>query len=209
MYRINNIRPSLPCLLCIRTKFTLDPNDLVIQNVIGSGPGGQKVARTRNKVIVKHVPTNIVVNCHQTRFLDQNKRIAIQKLTEKVELHLYGSESSVAIKKEKKLEGYAETKLSIKEESDKRIAANKLKREAAQAARREDLNKISNSGLPFLRSSNDSSGSEEEEEEEDKSDPVSSEKDISSLDTQIFRDKSHEQTQHSLKSMFGVPSKKK
>ena len=101
MYRINNIRPSLPCLLCIRTKFTLDPNDLVIQNVIGSGPGGQKVARTRNKVIVKHVPTNIVVNCHQTRFLDQNKRIAIQKLTEKVELHLYGSESSVAIKKEK------------------------------------------------------------------------------------------------------------
>ena len=95
MYRINTIRHSLPCL-GVRTKFTLDPDDLVIQNVIGSGPGGTKMASTRNKVVVKHVPTNIVVQCHKTRFLEQNKRIAIEQLTDKVEFHLYGTESSVA-----------------------------------------------------------------------------------------------------------------
>jgi protein subunit release factor B len=211
MYRINTIRHSLPCL-GVRTKFTLDPDDLVIQNVIGSGPGGTKMASTRNKVVVKHVPTNIVVQCHKTRFLDQNRRIAIEQLTDKVEFHLYGTESSVAKKREKNLEGYAERKQAIKEESQKRIAADRQKREEAQAARKQEIERVMSTGLPYLRDNlqNESSEMEEGEELSDStsSDSVDIFQDISPPDTKIFRDKSMGKSQDSLKSMFGAPRKK-
>ena len=195
--------------LGIRSKFTLDPNDLVIQNVIGSGPGGTKVASTRNKVVVKHIPTNIVVKCHQTRFLDQNKRIAIEQLTNKVELYLYGEDSSVAIKKAKKLEGYEERKQARKDESDRRMEANRLKREVANAAKKKEFDNIMTSGLPYLRNNLNRSPTEKGEEKQELEESESERKahNIASPDTEIFRDKS--QSQDSLKSMFGAPNKKK
>ena len=208
MYRVNAMKHFL-LSLGMRSKFTLDPNDLVIQNVIGSGPGGTKVASTRNKVVVKHIPTNIVVKCHQTRFLDQNKRIAIEQLTNKVELYLYGEESSVAIKKVKKLEGYEERKQARKDESDRRMEANKLKREVANAAKKKEFDNIMTSGLPYLRNNLNRSPNEKGEEKQELEESESERKacNIASPDTAIFRDKS--QSQDSLKSMFGAPNKKK
>ena len=208
MYRVNAMKHFLPSL-GIRSKFTLDPNDLVIQNVIGSGPGGTKVASTRNKVVVKHIPTNIVVKCHQTRFLDQNKRIAIEQLTNKVELYLYGEDSSVAIKKAKKLEGYEERKQARKDESDRRMEANRLKREVANAAKKKEFDNIMTSGLPYLRNNLNRSPTEKGEEKQELEESESERKahNIASPDTEIFRDKS--QSQDSLKSMFGAPNKKK
>ena len=208
MYRVNAMKHFL-LSLGMRSKFTLDPNDLVIQNVIGSGPGGTKVASTRNKVVVKHIPTNIVVKCHQTRFLDQNKRIAIEQLTNKVELYLYGEDSSVAIKKAKKLEGYEERKQARKDESDRRMEANKLKREVANAAKKKEFDNIMTSGLPYLRNNLNRSPNEKGEEKQELEESESERKahNIASPDTEIFRDKS--QSQDSLKSMFGAPNKKK
>ena len=40
---------------------TLAANDLEERHVRGSGPGGQSVNKTSNNVVLKHLPTGIVV----------------------------------------------------------------------------------------------------------------------------------------------------
>lgn len=50
--------------------------DLEEQFVRGSGPGGQSVNKTANCVVLIHKPTGIVVKCHETRSLDQNRKKA-------------------------------------------------------------------------------------------------------------------------------------
>ena len=210
LHRLHTIRHPISAL-CSRNKFTLDPSDLVFQNVIGSGPGGTKMASTRNKVVVKHLPTNIVVQCHDTRSLEQNKRIAVKRLTEKVELHLLGPESSIAIKKAKSLEGYEERKQARREEAAIRMAADKVKREEANAALRKEINKAMNSGLPYLRDNVSGKTSESEDLDPDpnlRSDSVESVSDYAAPDTKIFRDKAQKASQDSLKSLFGAPTKK-
>ena len=61
---------SLPLVFIMRTysikrkdyKFPeLKPEDLEEHFVQGSGPGGQAVNKTRNNVVLKHLPTGIVV----------------------------------------------------------------------------------------------------------------------------------------------------
>ncbi|KAL5262781.1 hypothetical protein ACHWQZ_G008245 [Mnemiopsis leidyi] len=207
MYRLHTIRQPLS-VLCTRNKFTLDPSDLVFQNVIGSGPGGTKMASTRNKVVVKHTPTNIVVQCHDTRSLEQNKNIAIRRLTEKVELHLFGPESSVAVKKAKQLEGYEERKQAKKEEAAARIAADKLKREEAEVALRKKIDEAMSTGLPYLRD-NVSDIAAESEDIDLKSGSENSTSDYSNPDTKIFRDTAQKASQDTLKSLFGASTKKK
>ncbi|XP_076453107.1 uncharacterized protein LOC143288469 [Babylonia areolata] len=65
--------------------------------VRGSGPGGQSVNQTANCVVLKHVPTGIVVKCHETRSLQQNRRRARERLQERIDLHLNGSSSFLAL----------------------------------------------------------------------------------------------------------------
>lgn len=55
-------------------------SDLIEQFVRGGGSGGQSVARTANCVVLKHVPTGIVVRCHATRSRDLNRRGARKEL---------------------------------------------------------------------------------------------------------------------------------
>ncbi|XP_078600543.1 mitochondrial translation release factor in rescue-like [Branchiostoma floridae x Branchiostoma japonicum] len=81
----------------------------------GWGPGGQATNKTNNCVLLKHVPTGIVVKCHQTRSLDENRKIARQQMREKLDLHLKGEESELV--KEKR-------ELAIKKR-EKRKKANK------------------------------------------------------------------------------------
>uniref|UniRef100_A0A336M716 CSON013021 protein n=1 Tax=Culicoides sonorensis TaxID=179676 RepID=A0A336M716_CULSO len=50
--------------------------DLEEQFVRGSGPGGQSVNRTANNVVLKHIPTGIIVKCHKTRSLEDNRKEA-------------------------------------------------------------------------------------------------------------------------------------
>ncbi|KAI8505269.1 hypothetical protein Bbelb_173780 [Branchiostoma belcheri] len=68
----------------------------------GWGPGGQATNKTNNCVLLKHVPTGIVVKCHQTRSLDENRKLARQHLREKLDLHVKGEES-VLVKEKKEL----------------------------------------------------------------------------------------------------------
>ncbi|NXY49726.1 CL065 factor, partial [Ceuthmochares aereus] len=74
--------------------------ELEEQFVRGDGPGGQATNKTNNCVVLKHVPSGIVVKCHQTRSLEQNRKIAREILQEKVDLFYKGEVSEVF--KEKK-----------------------------------------------------------------------------------------------------------
>ncbi|XP_075290421.1 mitochondrial translation release factor in rescue [Opisthocomus hoazin] len=75
--------------------------ELKEQFVRGDGPGGQATNKTNNCVVLKHVPSGIVVKCHQTRSVEQNRKIAREILQEKVDLFYKGEDSDVF--KEKKV----------------------------------------------------------------------------------------------------------
>ncbi len=49
-----------------------------------SGPGGQHRNRTYSAVRVRHIPTGMVVTCSQTRSQLRNRRIALERLREKL-----------------------------------------------------------------------------------------------------------------------------
>ena len=70
-----------------------DQRDVVEKLVRGSGPGGQSVATTSNNVQLTHLPTGVAVKCHQTRSLEQNRKLARIKLVEALDNHLNGEDS--------------------------------------------------------------------------------------------------------------------
>lgn len=58
--------PGLPCVLVASKKGLIDlpilnEDDLEEQFVRGSGPGGQATNKTSNCVVLKHIPSGIVV----------------------------------------------------------------------------------------------------------------------------------------------------
>ncbi|NXX81675.1 CL065 factor, partial [Urocolius indicus] len=90
--------------------------DLKEQFVRGDGPGGQATNKTNNCVVLKHIPSGIVVKCHQTRSVEQNRKIAREILQEKVDL-LYKGEDSDVFKEKKASE-------KKKQEKKRRAKAN-------------------------------------------------------------------------------------
>lgn len=68
----------------------LDENDLEEQYVRGSGPGGQATNKTSNAVVLKHKPSGIVVKCHQSRSLWDNKKTAREILVMKLDSTING-----------------------------------------------------------------------------------------------------------------------
>ncbi|CAI9535148.1 unnamed protein product [Staurois parvus] len=78
----------------------LNEKDLVEQFVRGDGPGGQATNKTSNCVVLKHIPSGIVVKCHQTRSLETNRIKARDILREKVDVFYKGGDSDVIKEKE-------------------------------------------------------------------------------------------------------------
>lgn len=72
----------------------LDEKDLEEQFVRGSGPGGQVVNKTANAVVLRHLPTNLVVKCHAHRMMDQNRKEARRLMIMKLD-NFYNGEQSV------------------------------------------------------------------------------------------------------------------
>nr|XP_033810438.1 probable peptide chain release factor C12orf65 homolog, mitochondrial [Geotrypetes seraphini]XP_033810439.1 probable peptide chain release factor C12orf65 homolog, mitochondrial [Geotrypetes seraphini]XP_033810442.1 probable peptide chain release factor C12orf65 homolog, mitochondrial [Geotrypetes seraphini] len=73
----------------------LNESELQEQFVKGHGPGGQATNKTNNCVVLKHVPSGIVVKCHQTRSVEMNRKRARTILQEKVDLFYKGENSQV------------------------------------------------------------------------------------------------------------------
>ncbi|XP_009873999.1 PREDICTED: probable peptide chain release factor C12orf65 homolog, mitochondrial [Apaloderma vittatum] len=97
----------------------LTETELKEQFVRGDGPGGQATNKTNNCVVLKHIPSGIVVKCHQTRSVEQNRKIAREILQEKVDLFYKGEASDVF--KEKKAS-------EMKKQEKKRRAKENLER---------------------------------------------------------------------------------
>lgn len=76
----------------------LDEEDLEEKFVKGSGNGGQKVNKTSNRVVLTHLPTQIRVECQDTRSLQQNRKIARKRLQLKVDEYLNGENSRIGMK---------------------------------------------------------------------------------------------------------------
>lgn len=79
----------------------LKEEDLMEKFTRGSGPGGQAVNKTSNRVQLTHIPSGITVASHETRELSANRKIARRKLTEQLDLMYNGKESKVAKKQDK------------------------------------------------------------------------------------------------------------
>ncbi|GAX14604.1 hypothetical protein FisN_6Lh386 [Fistulifera solaris] len=101
----------------------IDEADVVETFVRGSGPGGQKVNKTSNRVSLLHVPTGLRVECQDTRSLQQNRKIARKRLRLKLDEYLNGSQSRTSLAAQKA----AAKKLKSKARSRSR---QKQKREA-------------------------------------------------------------------------------
>jgi peptide chain release factor len=71
----------------------LSEDDITETFVRGSGAGGQKVNKTSNKVVLLHNPTNLRVECQETRSLQQNRKIARKRLRIKLDEFLNGKQS--------------------------------------------------------------------------------------------------------------------
>lgn len=96
--------PGLPRVLSAGKKDAIDlpvlnEDELEEQFVRGSGPGGQATNKTSNCVVLKHIPTGIVVKCHQTRSVDTNRKRARDIMREKLEVAYKGELSEVLRKK--------------------------------------------------------------------------------------------------------------
>ncbi|XP_011354020.1 probable peptide chain release factor C12orf65 homolog, mitochondrial [Pteropus vampyrus] len=81
----------------------LDESELEEQFVKGHGPGGQATNKTSNCVVLKHIPSGLVVKCHQTRSVDQNRKLARKILQEKVDV-FYNGENSLIYKEKREAE---------------------------------------------------------------------------------------------------------
>jgi protein subunit release factor A len=58
--------------------------DCVIEMARGSGPGGQGVNSSSNAVHMKHKASGITVHCHESRSASENRRIALQKVSQEL-----------------------------------------------------------------------------------------------------------------------------
>ncbi|XP_055511460.1 mitochondrial translation release factor in rescue [Leucoraja erinacea] len=119
-----DIKPTTLLYLIAEKKGFVDlpavvEDDLEEQFVRGHGPGGQATNKTNNCVVLKHVPSGIVVKCHQTRSVDQNRKIARSILQEKLDVYYKGINSEVL--KERKEQQW-------KKQEKKRKAKDNLER---------------------------------------------------------------------------------
>ncbi|XP_056629785.1 mitochondrial translation release factor in rescue [Diorhabda sublineata] len=94
--------------------------DIEEMHVRGSGPGGQKINKTANCVVLKHLPTGIVVKCQETRELYKNREIAHSLLQSKVD-NFINKEHSI----ESQLKSIQEKKSNTREQKREKIRALK------------------------------------------------------------------------------------
>lgn len=69
------------------TEVKINPQDLQIDAVRSSGPGGQNVNKRSTAVRIVHIPTNVVVFSQTERSQAQNKEIAMEILRAKLYEH--------------------------------------------------------------------------------------------------------------------------
>ena len=92
----------------------------------GSGPGGQKLNKATNRCQLKHLPTGIMVSCHDTRSLEENRRLARKYMQQKLDLHYNGEASYLA----QALKENQEKKLTRKSKAHKLLEKKRALKES-------------------------------------------------------------------------------
>ena len=103
--------------------------DLDESFIRGSGPGGQKINKTSNRVVLIHKPTQLKVECQDTRSLQQNRKIARKKLRLKLDEFINGSSSRTQIKAQKAKTQRSKSKARNKARLEKKRQAKMLEQQ--------------------------------------------------------------------------------
>jgi protein subunit release factor A len=82
--------------------------------------GGQKINKTSNRVILVHIPTQLRVECQDTRSLQQNRKIARKRLQLKLDDYINGDASRSNQKASVKVAKRQRTKLATNGGNSKR-----------------------------------------------------------------------------------------
>ncbi|XP_040203228.1 probable peptide chain release factor C12orf65 homolog, mitochondrial [Rana temporaria] len=105
----------------------LNEKELLEQFVRGDGPGGQATNKTNNCVVLKHIPSGIVVKCHQTRSLEINRMKARGILREKLDVLYKGENSDVIKEKEEARKKKLEKQKKSRETLEKKRILKEMK----------------------------------------------------------------------------------
>lgn len=73
------------CELNSEQQISLHDRDILYQTMRSSGPGGQHVNKVNTAVRAMHIPTGIIVQVMDTRSQLQNKKLAYERLVEKIQ----------------------------------------------------------------------------------------------------------------------------
>ncbi|XP_040106707.1 probable peptide chain release factor C12orf65 homolog, mitochondrial [Oryx dammah] len=117
------------------TLLSLNEHELEEQFVKGHGPGGQATNKTSNCVVLRHVPSGIVVKCHQTRSVDQNRKLARRILQEKVDV-FYNGENSLVCREKHEAEKRKQARKKRAKETLEKKKLLKEQWESSKSARR-------------------------------------------------------------------------
>ena len=106
-------------------KVELRDEDLEWKFVRGGGKGGQKTNKTSNCVVLKHIPTQIMVKCHKTRELEKNKQFAKKYLKEKLDIHYNQGQSKREVSNQKKKKSKAKRRQRSRAKHQSKAAESK------------------------------------------------------------------------------------
>ena len=84
-----NVSPGkVEALLARIRALGLNPSLIDEQFVRGGGPGGQKINKTSNCVLLRYEPLGIVVRCQEDRQRSVNRFLALRELVDQVEMKI-------------------------------------------------------------------------------------------------------------------------
>jgi protein subunit release factor B len=76
---------KVEALLARIRQLGIDPSRIDEQFVRGGGPGGQKINKTSNCVLLRYGPLGIVVRCQEDRLRGVNRFLALRELVDQIE----------------------------------------------------------------------------------------------------------------------------
>jgi len=121
--RLEGRKPNQTTTVTSQDLPELNEDDLSEKFVRGSGAGGQKINKTANRVILVHIPTQLRVECQDTRSLQQNRKIARKRLRLKLDEFINGEKSRTGLKGAKVASKKAKTKAKNRARQRKKAAA--------------------------------------------------------------------------------------
>ena len=84
-----DVAPAKAAALLARlTALGIDAAAIEEQFVRGGGPGGTKINKTSNCVVLRYAPLALVVRCHRDRRRSINRFLALRELVEQAEVKL-------------------------------------------------------------------------------------------------------------------------